>query len=133
MKKKIILFLIALLLITALSCTGTVCAETVANNYIAADEIPADVTASQSTADGWTYYVKNDADYYNQYTNAAESKVIVITGYNGDEEVVTVPAEIDGVKVEAIESICNDRIREVYAAKQFRCPKVEMNLLLESR
>ena len=109
--------MIALLLITALSCTGTVCAETVANNYIAADEIPADVTASQSTADGWIYYVKNDADYYNQYTNAAESKVIVITGYNGDEEVVTVPAEIDGVKVEAIESIRNDRIREVTVSK----------------
>lgn len=117
MKKKIILFLIAVLLMIASLSAATVYAETMTDDLIAVDEIYADEIITESTADGWTYYVKDDADYYNIYTDEAESEVILITGYNGDEEVVTVPAEIDGVKVEAIESICNDRIREITVSK----------------
>lgn len=109
MRLSMLLFLISILFIAALSGAGAVRAETTSDDMIAADEM--------SSADGWSYYVEYVMEYYDQYTQEFENSVIVITGYDGEEEVVTVPARINGIRVDAIENMYNERIREVTVSK----------------
>ena len=106
MRKRLVFIIIAIA-IAVLSSVQTIYAD---------EEI--DMTTNKAVTieqseDGWMYYVVDDAVYYNDRNQTNEDSVIIITGYTGDDEIVTVPAEIDGYKVDSIDLISSDYVKEV--------------------